>query len=98
MQVLPVMLDALPIKEDFEEAEPVYRCLLALLADAGLRPRIQSCFPRLLAVLEEVQGQAEVPQEVKGSVSQALAAHRGGKMGNGVPKVALQDCTNLGVK
>jgi hypothetical protein len=90
------MLDALPIKEDFEEAQPVYQCLLALLADTGLRPRIQSCFPRLLAALEEVHGQAEVSHEVKGSVLQALAVHRGVKVGNGVPKVALHDRTNLG--
>jgi len=64
MQVMPVILDALPLKEDFEEAQPVYACLSALLADSGTRGRLQSCLPRLLAALEEVQGQSEVPQEV----------------------------------
>ena len=64
MQVLPVMLEALPLKEDFEEAEPVYACLVGLLSDLGSRPRIQACQHRILAALEEVQGQPEVPQQV----------------------------------
>ena len=55
------MLEALPLKEDFEEAQPVYACLVALLSDAGSRSRIQLCLPRLLASLEEVQG----PQEIR---------------------------------
>ncbi|KAJ8122083.1 hypothetical protein ONZ43_g1630 [Nemania bipapillata] len=50
--VLPALVDLLPLKEDYEENKPVYQCLHKLYA-AG-NPTVQELTPRLLPVFQQV--------------------------------------------
>ncbi|KAJ3012062.1 hypothetical protein HKX48_006511 [Thoreauomyces humboldtii] len=51
-QVLPVVLDHLPIKRDFEENEPVYRCLLQLIR--ANNPLLLQSMSRMLNIFAQV--------------------------------------------
>ncbi|KAJ3138093.1 hypothetical protein HDU90_001571 [Geranomyces variabilis] len=51
-QVLPVVLDHLPLQRDFEENEPVFRCLLQLVR--GNNPTMLNNMPRLLNIFAQV--------------------------------------------
>ncbi|KAH8159820.1 hypothetical protein CIB48_g8427 [Xylaria polymorpha] len=51
-EVLPALVDLLPLKEDYEENKPVYQCLHKLYV-AG-NPTVQELTPRLIPVFEQV--------------------------------------------
>jgi HEAT repeat protein len=51
-EVLPALVDLLPLKEDYEENKPVYQCLHKLYV-AG-NATVQELTPRLLPVFEQV--------------------------------------------
>ncbi|KAI1131117.1 importin beta-4 [Nemania abortiva] len=51
-EVLPALVDLLPLKEDYEENKPVYQCLHKLYA-AG-NPTVQELTPRLIPVFQQV--------------------------------------------
>ncbi|KAI0453020.1 importin beta-4 [Xylaria acuta] len=51
-EVLPALVDLLPLKEDYEENKPVYQCLHKLYV-AG-NPTVQELTPRLVPVFEQV--------------------------------------------
>ncbi len=78
------MLEALPIKEDFEEAAPVDPALTALATNAALASRVSHVRPQLMAALQEVVHQEGVPPSVKEGVIRALGGHPGSHAaGNG---------------
>ncbi|KAI1164006.1 importin beta-4 [Nemania serpens] len=56
-EVLPALVDLLPLKEDYEENKPVYQCLHKLYV-AG-NPTVQELTPRLLPVFQQVLGPPE---------------------------------------
>ncbi|KAI3328739.1 importin beta-4 [Ustulina deusta] len=51
-EVLPALVDLLPLKEDYEENKPVYQCLHKLYVMAN--PTVQELTPRLLPVFQQV--------------------------------------------
>ncbi|KAI4129907.1 MAG: hypothetical protein LQ338_001992 [Usnochroma carphineum] len=55
--VVPALVDVLPLKEDFEENEPVWECVVRLYS-AG-EPTILGLTPQLLPILEKVLGPPE---------------------------------------
>ena len=71
------MLEALPLKEDFEEAAPVYQTLTALATNPALAPRVSHVRPQLMAALHAVLQQEDVPAPVKEGVVQALGGSSG---------------------
>ncbi|KAI0168914.1 ARM repeat-containing protein [Hypoxylon sp. FL1284] len=55
--VLPVLADLLPLKEDYEENKPVYGCLHKLYTLSN--PTVQELTPKLLNVFQQVLGPPE---------------------------------------
>ncbi|KAI0849195.1 ARM repeat-containing protein [Daldinia vernicosa] len=55
--VLPVLVDLLPLKEDYEENKPVYQCLHKLYVLSN--PTVQELTPKLLNVFQQVLGPPE---------------------------------------
>lgn len=51
-KVFPGLLQCLPLKEDFEENDPVYSCIIELFSDQ--HPLIRQYLPQLLAVFSQV--------------------------------------------
>ncbi|KAK3503913.1 armadillo-type protein [Neurospora crassa] len=51
-QVLPALVDLLPLKEDYEENTPVYQCIYKLYEQG--EPTINSLTPKVIPVLESV--------------------------------------------
>ncbi|KAI1387118.1 importin beta-4 subunit-like protein [Hypoxylon trugodes] len=74
--VLPALVDLLPLKEDYEENKPVYQCLHHLYTLGN--PTVQELTPKLLNVFQQVLGppeeqlEPETRQVVQGMVA-ALA-------------------------
>lgn len=73
-EVLPALVDLLPLKEDYEENKPVYQCLhklctslpmspileiLTKVIDVAGNPTVQELTPRLLPVFQQVLGPPE---------------------------------------
>ncbi|KAI8625897.1 importin beta-4 [Xylariaceae sp. FL1651] len=56
-EVLPALVDLLPLKEDYEENKPVYQCLHKLYVMSN--PTVQELTPRLLPVFQQVLGPPE---------------------------------------
>ncbi|KAI1112252.1 importin beta-4 [Nemania sp. NC0429] len=56
-EVLPALVDLLPLKEDYEENKPVYQCLHKLYVVGN--PTVQELTPRLLPVFQQVLGPPE---------------------------------------
>ena len=52
LQVFPGLLLCLPLKEDFEENDPVYSCIIELFSDQ--HPLIRQYLPQLLAIFSQV--------------------------------------------
>ena len=52
LQVFPGLLQCLPLKEDFEENDPVYSCIIELFSDQ--HPLIRQYLPQLLAIFSQV--------------------------------------------
>ena len=71
-KVVPVMLEALPLKEDFEEAVPVYQALTALATNPALAQRVAHVRPQLMAALEAVMHQKDIPDHVKEGIAGSL--------------------------
>lgn len=78
------MLKALPLREDFEEAAPVYLTLVALASNSSLQQRVAHVRPQLMGALQAAVHQEGVPDSVKQSIieanigqmpSQMLGAH-----------------------
>lgn len=79
-----MILEALPIKEDFEEAAPVYQTLTALATNPTLASRVCHVRPQLMAALQAVLHQDEVPSPVKEAVLRAIGNTSGSHaVGNG---------------
>ncbi|KAI1134222.1 importin beta-4 subunit-like protein [Hypoxylon sp. FL0543] len=55
--VLPALVDLLPLKEDYEENKPVYQCLHKLYSISN--PTVQELTPKLLNVFQQVLGPPE---------------------------------------
>ncbi|OTA85548.1 hypothetical protein M434DRAFT_400166 [Hypoxylon sp. CO27-5] len=70
--VLPALVDLLPLKEDYEENKPVYQCLhkLYTLSD----PTVQGLTPKLINVFQQVLGPPEeqLEPETRGLVQEML--------------------------
>lgn len=49
-QVVPVLLGALPLQEDLDEAEAVYGSLCGLLLHPDTSPRVAPLLPQILQV------------------------------------------------
>ena len=60
-QVLPVLIDILPLKEDFEENKPIYECIVGLYqhGDATVQQLTQKLVPVFNHVLGEPREQLE---------------------------------------
>ncbi|KAI1155530.1 importin beta-4 [Nemania diffusa] len=56
-EVLPALVELLPLKEDYEENKPVYQCIHKLYA-AG-NPTVQELTPRLLPIFQQVLSSPE---------------------------------------
>ncbi|KAI0477917.1 importin beta-4 [Xylariaceae sp. FL0804] len=55
--VLPALVDLLPLKEDYEENKPVYQCLHTLYAHGNTT--VQQLTPKLLPIFQQVLGPPE---------------------------------------
>ncbi|KAI0382318.1 ARM repeat-containing protein [Hypomontagnella monticulosa] len=55
--VLPALVDLLPLKEDYEENKPVYQCLHKLYTLSN--PTVQELTPKILNVFQQVLGPPE---------------------------------------
>lgn len=67
-EVLPHFLRALPIKEDFEEAEPVYQCLLSLITgpkSALLQPHL----PEVLRIFAKLENHKELTPTLRAAIT-----------------------------
>lgn len=72
-QVLPVLLKALPLKNDMTENETVYKCLLGLLQ--ANHPDVAVNKAEFLRVFQSAMAEgSNVDDELKVSINQALAA------------------------
>ncbi|KAL3153296.1 hypothetical protein ABBQ38_011641 [Trebouxia sp. C0009 RCD-2024] len=72
-QVLPVLLTALPLKEDFEEAGPVYGALCGLVTNAETAPKVANLMPQLVQALAQACTEDGIPDETKRHVGQTIA-------------------------
>ena len=78
------MLEALPLKEDFEEAGPVYQTLTAVASNPSLAHRVSHVQPQLMAALQAVLQQEGIPSSVKEGVIKALGGSSASHiLGNG---------------
>ena len=71
---MPILLQALPLKEDFAEAEPVYKCLLQFMTNAGLSERLGQAQQLVVAALQNASSQKDIPLNVRAEISQTLQA------------------------
>ncbi|KAL2755478.1 hypothetical protein ACRALDRAFT_2027224 [Sodiomyces alcalophilus JCM 7366] len=62
-KVLPAVLDVLPLTEDYEENEPIYRCIFKLYDQQN--PAIQGLTPRILPILQKVLSPPEEQLEAE---------------------------------
>ncbi|XP_029638224.1 importin-4-like isoform X1 [Octopus sinensis] len=62
-QVLPVIIQCLPLKEDFEENTTVFQSLLSLFAQG--HPQLIVMLPELLKVIAEVLGTTQINKETE---------------------------------
>lgn len=72
--VLAALLDNLPLREDMDEAEPVYGLLCSLLETGG----DASLAPRTLSVLAAAAASTETPEECKRRIGGCLAGIQAG--------------------
>ncbi|KAI0155356.1 importin beta-4 [Xylariaceae sp. FL1272] len=72
--VLPALVDLLPLKEDYEENKPVYNCLHKLYSMSN--PTVQELTPRLLPIFQQVLGPPEeqLDDETR-QIVQQMASH-----------------------
>ncbi|KAL2650159.1 hypothetical protein R1flu_018287 [Riccia fluitans] len=70
-QVLPVLVGALPLKEDIEESESVYGALCGLICAS--HPDILQFIPQLVPVFAQTVASEEVKAEVKTVIGQAVS-------------------------
>eukprot|EP01041_Mallomonas_annulata_P009311 gene9311-19329_t len=72
-QVLPVMLDALPLRADMLESTSVYSCIISLL-QAG-EPTAMSNYTKILRIFAEALREgSKVPDEAKAVIASGLRA------------------------
>lgn len=72
LQIVTTLLAGLPLKEDFEEAEPVYTCLLKMLDSPGLRGRVNSSLPGIVQALQAAVHQETIPIAQRQQLSSAM--------------------------
>ncbi|KAK5657985.1 hypothetical protein OQA88_2538 [Cercophora sp. LCS_1] len=77
--VLPALVGLLPLKDDFEENTPVYKCLLQLYEQN--EPTVQSLTPSLIPVFQQVLSPPEeqLDDETREIVRRTVAALYGAK-------------------
>lgn len=73
-QVLPVLLSAVPLREDLGETTPIITALCCLLE--GALSAVQQHVPQIVAAFGQVAVQEGVPVEAKHAAARALAALR----------------------
>ncbi|KAK9905642.1 hypothetical protein WJX75_003705 [Coccomyxa subellipsoidea] len=71
-QVVPVLLHALPLQEDMDEAEAVYGSLCGLLLHPDTAPRVAPVLPQILQALGAVLTTEDVQEGVRRQVAQCL--------------------------
>jgi hypothetical protein len=71
--ILPTFLGALPLREDMEEAVPVYRALCALLTGPATAQRVAQFVPQVVQAFGAAAVQPGVPNHVKGFVAATVA-------------------------
>ncbi|KAL8864576.1 MAG: hypothetical protein Q9174_007300, partial [Haloplaca sp. 1 TL-2023] len=66
--VIPALVGVLPLKEDWEENEPVWECLVRLYSNSN--PTLLSLTPKLLPIMNEVLGPPEkqLSEKTRGEV------------------------------
>ncbi|CAL5224745.1 g7478 [Coccomyxa viridis] len=72
-QVVPVLLSAVPLKEDLDEVAPVSSALAAMLINPDLAPRLAPQKNSLLQALDAILKQREVPEDLKKTLVEILA-------------------------
>lgn len=72
-QVLPVLLTALPLQEDFQEAGPVYGALCGLVTNAETASKIANLVPQIVQALAEACTTEEVNDDTKRHIGQTIA-------------------------
>ncbi|KAL7119547.1 hypothetical protein ACP275_02G069900 [Erythranthe tilingii] len=70
-QVLPVLLQVLPLKEDYEESTPVYGCICNLVLSSN--SQILAFVPQLVNIFAQVAVSAVETPEVKVHIGRAFA-------------------------
>ncbi|MEW5308809.1 MAG: hypothetical protein WDW38_000740 [Sanguina aurantia] len=72
-RVVSVLLESLPLREDFDEAKAVYGALVGLLTgDQAMR--VAPLLPSIVTALTESSTQDKIPPDVRRSVALSLAA------------------------
>ena len=72
-QVVPALLDILPLRDDFDENEPVWSCIVGLYSK-GEQSLVERT-PKLMAVLEEVvaeEPEGQITEETRGKIEQLV--------------------------
>ncbi len=69
--IMPTFLGALPLKEDMEEAVPVYKALCSIVTGSAAQ-RVASLMPQVVQAFGAVAVQPEVPEHVKGFVAETV--------------------------
>eukprot|EP01018_Ginkgo_biloba_P037641 Gb_34116 [translate_table: standard] len=80
-QVLPVLVKALPLKDDLEESLAVYSCLCNLILSS--KPEILSLVPQVVQIFAQVAASPAESSEVKSGIGMAfshLLSHYGDQM------------------
>ncbi|KAL6494510.1 hypothetical protein OROGR_031310 [Orobanche gracilis] len=70
-QVLPVFLQVLPLKEDYEESTSVYGCICDLVLSSN--SQIVSCVPQLVNIFAQVAASSVETPEVKVYIGRAFS-------------------------
>lgn len=75
-QVLPVWIQSLPLKNDFQENAPVYRALFHLFRTNGaaLQPYMEHLLQVFAYVLDPERAEEQLPEEVRGELIQLVKA------------------------
>lgn len=71
VQVLPILIAALPLKDDLGESMTVYNCLCSLIFAS--HPEILSLIPQMVHVFAQVAASQKESTEVKANIGKAVA-------------------------
>eukprot|EP00898_Chlorokybus_atmophyticus_P005187 jgi/Chlat1/566/Chrsp103S01005 len=69
-QILPVLMNALPLQGDLEESTAVYGCLCSLIY--AQTPEFAPLIPQAVSVFSQVVGQDDIQDEVKKGIAETM--------------------------